>query len=422
MTSLKNNPFAEPAWQTLKSPYYNESHRELQKEARKFFEEEIFPYAEAWEEAGETPVEVLHKLAAKGWILPFVKPEYRPKGLGGNPEWDIFHAMILQEEAHRCPHVGVIWGLTSGIGIGLSPVMHFGSEAQKRRYVPPGYEAKERWCLGITEPEAGSDVAGIRTTATLTQDKKHYIVSGVKKWITGGLWADYITAAVRTGPLSAGAAGISFLIIPLNSPGVKRRRIRVSGLHASGSTFFEFNDVKVPVENLLGREGDGFHMVMANFNPERFNLAIMCVRMARTCVEEAWKHALTRKTFGKTLMSHQVIRAKFASMVRAVESCHAWLEELAWHIKVTPNAFEKPEVGARIALVKVQAARVLELCVREAQQVFGGLGATKDGKGRVVEQISRDVRIFVVGGGSEEILDDLSIRSTVLSATRKGKL
>jgi alkylation response protein AidB-like acyl-CoA dehydrogenase len=106
---------------------------------------------------------------------------------------------------------------------------------------------------------------------------------------------------------------------------VKRRRIRVSGLHASGSTFFEFDDVKVPAENLLGREGDGFHMVMANFNPERFNLAIMSIRMARTCVEEAWKHALTRKTFGKPLMSHQVIRAKFASVSLAYIQCYKLL-------------------------------------------------------------------------------------------------
>jgi alkylation response protein AidB-like acyl-CoA dehydrogenase len=121
-----------------------------------------------------------------------------------------------------------------------------------------------------------------------------------------------MTTAVRTRPLSSGAAGLSLLIIPLNSPGVKRRRLRVSGLHASGSTFFELNDVKVPVENLVGKEGDGFRMIMANFNPERLNLAVMSVRMARTCIEEAWKHALTRKTFGKPLMSHQVIRAKFA--------------------------------------------------------------------------------------------------------------
>lgn len=104
------------------------------------------------------------------------------------------------------------------------------------------------------------------------------------------------------------------LVIPLNAPGVKRRRVRVSGLHASGSTFFQFDDVKVPVDNLLGAEGDGFRMIMANFNPERFALAIMSVRMARTCIEESWKHAITRKTFGKPLMSNQVIRAKFASV------------------------------------------------------------------------------------------------------------
>jgi alkylation response protein AidB-like acyl-CoA dehydrogenase len=123
-----------------------------------------------------------------------------------------------------------------------------------------------------------------------------------------------MAAAVRTGPLTSGASGLSLLIIPLNNPGIKRRRINVSGLHASGSTFFEFNDVQVPSENIIGKAGDGFRMVMANFNPERFNMSIMCVRMARNAVEEAWKHALTRKTFGKPLMSHQTIRAKFGAV------------------------------------------------------------------------------------------------------------
>lgn len=227
--------------------------------------------------------------------------------------------------------------------------MHFGSDEQRRRFLLDGYAGRTRWCLGVTEPEgacrfnhsqalsltpphdaAGSDVAALRTTATLSSDGKYYIVSvfwgpvstplsrpqvsGSKKWITGGLWADYMTAAVRTGSPTSGASGLSFLVIPLNSPGVKRRRIRVSGLHASGSTFFELNDVKVPVENLIGKAGDGFRMIMANFNPERFNLSIMCIRMARNAVEEAWKHALTRKTFGKPLMSHQIIRAKFGSV------------------------------------------------------------------------------------------------------------
>ncbi|KAG8807560.1 Isobutyryl-CoA dehydrogenase, mitochondrial [Serendipita sp. 401] len=124
---------------------------------------------------------------------------------------------------------------------------------------------------------------------------------------------------------------------------------------------------------------------------------------------------MTRKTFGKPLISHQIIRSKFASMIRAIESCHSWIEELAWHIKITPNAYQQPAIGARVALLKVQAGRVLELCVRESQQVFGGLGMTKDGKGKVVEQISRDMRVFVVGGGSEEILDDLSIRTILPS-------
>lgn len=226
---------------------------------------------------------------------------------------------------------------------------------------------------------AGSDVANIKTTAERNGD--HYIVNGAKKWITNAIWADYVTAAVRTsGP---GAAGVSVLIIPLSAPGVTRRAMHNSGVAASGSTYITFDDVKVPVSNLIYKEGRGFEVIMSNFNPERRAIAIASIRLSRVCVEDAWNHACTRETFGRKLIENPVIRAKFVRMGRMIEPAQALLEQVLWLVenerKNGPQ--EAVKLGGMTALLKIVSTRCLEKCVREAQQVMGGLGYARGGKG-----------------------------------------
>jgi alkylation response protein AidB-like acyl-CoA dehydrogenase len=182
------------------------------------------------------------------------------------------------DEITRLGSLGVVWGLGGGNGIGFPPILNYGTEELKNRLLVGIINGDIRVCLGITEPQAGSDVAGIQTTAQKTEDGKHYIVNGQKKWyyhleffngrITNGIWADYITAAVRTGDTEYGASGISVLVIPLNVNGVTRRKLKNSGVSASGSTFFEFDNVKVPVSNLLGKENQGFQIIMSSISSE----------------------------------------------------------------------------------------------------------------------------------------------------------
>jgi alkylation response protein AidB-like acyl-CoA dehydrogenase len=226
---------------------------------------------------------------------------------------------------------------------------------------------------------AGSDVANIKTTARRNGDK--YIVDGSKKWITNAIWADYCTAAVRTG--GPGAAGISVLIIPLKAKGVTTRQMFNSGVGASGSTFIEFDDVEVPVLNLLHKENRGFEVIMSNFNAERKSLATSALRLSRVCVEDAWKHACTRETFGKKLIEHEAIRAKFVRMGRMIEPAWAFMEQLTWLIEEGRSSGHQDEVkiGGMTALLKVMSTRCLEKCVREAQQILGGLGYARGGKG-----------------------------------------
>jgi alkylation response protein AidB-like acyl-CoA dehydrogenase len=333
-------------------------------------------------------------------------------------EWDGFHDLIVVDELARCGYLGVIWALSCGNSIGAPPLVNYGTHEQKIKFLPDVVAGKSRFCLGVTEPDAGSDVAGITTTAE--RHGNFYRVNGCKKWITNGIFADYCTAAVRTG--GPGRGGISALIIPLKTKGVTCRKINNSGVQASGSTFIEFDEVDVPVSNLLGKENEGFNIIMSNFNHERLWLACTSLRMARVCCEDAYTHALTRETFGRKLMENQVIRAKFSAMGREIESAHALMESLVYMTAAVPkNLQESSGLGGLIANLKVLAARTLEHVNRESQQVLGGLGYSKDGRGARIEQISRDVRVMVVGGGSEEILTDLAINQEMKTISKMQK-
>jgi len=263
-----------------------------------------------------------------------------------------------------------------------------------------------------------SDVANIQTTATKSPDGTHYVVNGYKKWITGLPWATHMTTAVRTG--GPGMSGLSVLVIPTSTPGLTHRRIPNSGQKAGGASFVELDNVRVPIQNLLGKENHGFRIIMTNFNKERFIMSIGCNRKARTCLSEATAYAHTRHTFAKPLIHNQIIAHKLATMGRYIESHWAWLEQLAFHIQSSSLGFQDPEIAGQIALAKVHGGRILEMANREAQQIFGGAGYQRGGPGAVVEQVSRDLRMMVVGGGSEEIIADLAVRQEVGLARKRG--
>jgi alkylation response protein AidB-like acyl-CoA dehydrogenase len=261
-------------------------------------------------------------------------------------------------------------------------------------------------------------VANIKTTAERRGD--NYIVNGSKKWITNGIWADYVTAAVRTG--GPGAAGISVLIIPLAANGVTRRQMYNSGVGASGSTFMTFDDVVVPAENLLYEENRGFEVIMSNFNPERKSVATAAIRLSRICAEDAWNYANTRETFGRKLIENPIISAKFLKMGRMIEPAQAFLEQLTWMIELGRKKGGRDDdavrIGGMTAMLKVVSTRCLEKCVREAQQVLGGMGYAKGGKGGRIEAISRDVRVLTVGRCLVSIVEVYCISRNMLTRYR----
>ncbi|CAK7243873.1 MAG: hypothetical protein STHCBS139747_005403 [Sporothrix thermara] len=428
--TLNLAPFAEPAWlTTLASPYYNESHRRLQRAVRAYLDEHVFPFVEEWEENGRVPLEAKRQYAQAGLAFQEMPARYAhgvqlPGGVSF-AEWDIFHFLVLHYEVHRIGSGGVISGLGGSLAIGVPPLVHYGTDAQKEQWLHGIFTGETSFCLGATEPTGGSDLANLRTTARQTPDGTAYIVNGHKKWISGGLTATHMTTAVRTGGGGGGrpgAQGISVLVVPLDSPGVTRRAIKNSGFHAGESTWVTLEDVVVPAANLLGEENGGFRCLMANFNRERLIMAVGMNSMARACLEDAWAYALDRQAFGRPLFAHQVVRHKLATLARYVESHWAWIEQIAFHIKATSTSTSTSvgdELAGRIALAKVHGGRILELANREAQQIFGGAAYQRGGVGGRVERIGRDLRVSVVGGGSEEIITDLAIRQEMREAEKR---
>ncbi|KAE8441628.1 hypothetical protein EG329_004595 [Mollisiaceae sp. DMI_Dod_QoI] len=417
-------PYAEPIWYSRGlSLDYDSSHERLRSAIREYVDTSIAPHVEEWEKKGSIPPEVYQRHADLGYvaaaIYPMSKENIGGVTLPGNvpaESWNAFHDLILMDEIARIGYLGVIWGLGCGNVIGCPPLINHGTPEQKQKFLPPVFRGRSRFCLGITEPDAGSDVANITTVAERKGDK--YIINGAKKWITNGIWADYCAAAVRTG--GPGRKGVSALIIPLKEKGVMCRKMENSGVSASGSTYIEFDDVEVPVSNLLGKENEGFDIIMTNFNHERLWLACISLRLSRVCVRDAYEHAQSRETFNKPLLSNQLIRFKLADIGGKIEPVYAFLEQLVRLISDSAKAGVDNALSGEIALLKVMAGQTLEKTVRESQQIFGGLGYSRNGKGAKVEQISRDVRVMVVGGGSEEILMDLALKQEERALKKLG--
>jgi alkylation response protein AidB-like acyl-CoA dehydrogenase len=214
--------------------------------------------------------------------------------------------------------------------------------------------------------------------------------------------------------------GISLLAVERSMPGVSVRHMPCSGMWASGTTYVTFENVKVPVANLIGKENRGFKAIMHNFNHERMGIAIQATRFARVVYEDSLKYAHKRKTFGRKLVEHPVIRNKLAHMARKIEATHAWMEHLIYQTTRVPEDLQMLKLGGPVALLKAQATQTMEFCCREAAQIFGGLAYSRGGQGERVERLYREVRAYAIPGGSEEIMLDLGIRQSVKVAQFQG--
>jgi len=371
----------------LNPVYYSDEHLALRESVRRFVASEITPHVAAWDEAGGFPRELYRKAADVGLLgLGF------PEEYGGTPGVDYFHRLVASVELAQAGSGGVAASLMSHT-IGSPPVVAFGSPALKQRVLPRVLSGEHIAALAITEPAGGSDVAALRTTAV--RDGDHYVVNGEKTFITSGMRADYLTVAVRTDPAAKGAAGLSLLVIEGDTPGLTRSPLAKMGWWSSG--------------NLIGPEGSGFLAVMHNFNAERFSLAASAVGFAWVCYREAVAWARERRTFGRRLADHQVVRHRLVDMLASIEAARAMLEETAWRLDHARPG--DPQLIASICMLKNVATRSMQFCADAAVQTLGGMGYMR---GTASERIYREVKVNMIGGGAEEIMKELAARQLAL--------
>mmetsp|Transcript_73342 Transcript_73342/g.237198 ORF Transcript_73342/g.237198 Transcript_73342/m.237198 type:complete len:518 (-) Transcript_73342:83-1636(-) len=424
-------PFAEiPAFQGQNSPYFNDSHRRFLHAIRGFVQKELVPIAASQDLDGSYPdAEIHRKLGRHGLLVTRMGPgpwmkQAAPLGIdipGGvaPEEYDYFHEMIAHQEIGRIGLPGFIDSLGAGWLISAPAVYHFGSEEMRQTVGRDLLQGLKWSCLAISEPFAGSDVAGLRTTAELTPDGKYYIVNGVKKWITEGAYADYFVTAVRTG--GKGAGGISLLLVE-RGEGVTTSQIKTTYSTCAGTALVVFSDVKVPACNLLGKENDGFKLIMYNFNHERWMIVNSLLGQVRAAIADTFMWARQRKVFGKPLIDQPVIRNKLASSVAALESVQSYNEALTYDMIKSKDGPVGQRLAGPIAMLKYQTTRTAWNVADDTVQILGGRGITRTGMGAKVEGLKNFAKYAAVYGGSEEIMADLAIKQAMRGFPQRARL
>ncbi len=377
------------------SPFDTPERAQLRATVRRFMETEVLPYLDSWERDGSLP-RSLHVTAGELGLLGVAFPE--SVGGGGG---DLIDAMTVVEEMH---YAGATGGLIASLltcGIAVPHLAAAGDANQVSRWVRPTLGGEMIGALAITEPDGGSDVAGLRTSAK--RDGDDFIVNGAKTFITSGVRADFVTTAVRTG--DAGAHGISLLVIERDTPGFTvSRRLEKMGWHCSDTAELSFVDCRVPASNLVGAENTGFIQIATNFVAERLTLAVQAYATAQRALDLTLRWCRLRETFGRPLISRQSVQTTLAEMTRKIDVARVYTRDVA----VRHLAGE--DVIAQVCFAKNTAVEAGEWVAHQAVQLHGGLGYMRESE---VERHYRDMRILGIGGGTTEIM-------TALAAKRLG--
>jgi alkylation response protein AidB-like acyl-CoA dehydrogenase len=372
---------------------FNDTHEQLRQSIRAFVVKELAPHAEEWEET-TFPDWVFTRMGELG----FLGLSY-PEAYGGQGG-DYMASIVLAEELVHSRSGGLAMGIAVHTDMATPPIHLFGTEEQKQRYLVPSIAGHKIASLGITEPDAGSDVAGIKTRAV--RDGDEWVINGSKTYITNGHRSDYIVLVTKTDP-DAGYDGFTLFIVDMDLPGVIReQRLQKLGMHASDTALLAFQDVRVPHDAILGQEGKGFYHIMWELQGERLIGAAGCVAGAQRCFDETLRYAKERTAFGRQIGKFQVTRHKFAEMATKIETARQLVYTTAWR-------FQHGEYPVReISMAKLHAARVAVEVADECIQIHGGAGYMKE---YGVERVWRDMRLNRIGAGTDEIMLDVIGRS-----------
>jgi acyl-CoA dehydrogenase len=369
----------------------------LRETVRKFVNAEVLPYQDGWERTGELPRELHEKAGAVGLIgLSY------PEAVGGGGG-DALDALVLAEEFHYAGAAGGVFASLFTSGISLPHIVHAGDQSQIDEWVRPTIAGAKIGSLAITEPDGGSDVAGIRTNAKLDYQNGSavFIINGAKTFITSAVRADFVVTAVRTG--DPGAHGLSLVIVPKGTPGFTvSRKLEKMGWLSSDTAELSYVDVRVPVSNLVGEENSGFIQIAMNFVSERIGLAVQAYASAQRCLDLTVEWCRNRETFGKPLITRQPVQNTLAEMARKIEVARVYTRSIALR-----TAEGEQNLVNEACFAKNTAVEAGEWVANQAVQLHGGMGYMRESE---VERQYRDMRIIGIGGGTTEILTGLSAK------------
>jgi acyl-CoA dehydrogenase len=371
-----------------RSPFFGEEHEMLRAQVRRFVEEGIKPHAAQWEEAGFVPREVLRRMGALGFFGIRYPAQY------GGAEMDTLATVALAEELGRSTFSGV--AITALVHTDMASVHLFntGSDVQKARWMPGVIDGSVITAVAITEPEAGSDVKGIRATAR--REAETYVLNGVKTFITNGVHADLYCVAAKVDTAGPPSRSVSMFLVEKGAPGFKVGRVLSKhGWRSSDTAELVFEDCRIPAENLLGQEGQGFYAIMRNFQNERVVLGAMAMGEAQAALDLTLDYVKTRKAFGGPLWDKQAIRQRLAMLSAKVEAGRQLVYNAAWRDTQGLDATKE------VSMVKAYCGELVNAVMYDCLQFHGGAGYMSES---TIERMTRDARIQAIGGGATEVM------------------
>ncbi len=370
-------------------PIFSDEHDELRRSIRAFVDKELRPHAEEWEREKDFPDRVFHRMGELGFLGLHHPEEYG--GSGG----DYLTMLVREEEMARCGSGGVSMAISVQAEYVTPPIAKFGTHEQKERYLRPALEGRAIGALGITEPDAGSDVAGIRTTAV--RDGDQYVIDGAKTFITNGVRADFLLLVAKTDP-SQRHSGLSLFLVDTDTPGFEvTRRLDKVGMWPSDTAELRFTDMRVPAGSLLGEEGKGFQQIMWELQGERLAAAAGACAGAQGLIELTAEYTKEREAFGRRIADFQATKHKFAEMQTRVDAARALVYATA--LEVNDGGYPVREITEAKLLATRTQFEVADTCL----QLHGGYGYMMEFP---VQRAWRDSRLARIGAGADEVMLD----------------
>ena len=381
---------ANPAFSRLmtESIYIAPEHIAMREQVARFLAKEVEPHGATWEEQGSVPREVLRKMGELGFFGITYPAEF------GGSESDALTSLVFAEALSRSTFGGFIVTALVHSDMASPHLVNAGSKAQLEKYLPGIIRGECITAVAVTEPDAGSDVAGMRTRAR--RDGADWVLNGAKMFITNGVYANLYFVAARTDPNAKGSRGISMFIVEKGTPGFRvGRALDKTGWMSSDTAELIFEDCRVPAQNLLGEENAGFYAVMKNFQRERIAAAAMAVGNALTSLKLTIEYVKSRKAFGGVLFDKQVIRQRLAMLEAKTHAARQFLYHCGW------LATQERDCVREVSMLKALTGELANEVVYTCQQFHGGMGYMRESS---IERLARDARVLSIGGGATEVM------------------